>query len=199
MEKETIKYSNVDLEEFKAVIDKRLARSEKQIRQLEEQLSDLYENASNGYDPDDNSSLDQEKDMLQTMLSRQQKHANDLRNALIRIHNKSYGICKLTGTLIDKRRLLAVPTTTKSLAAKEQLQGSTEQKSRQRPVPRKPRLNKAAIEAVTKRQKAPTVSEDQFEDLNYKEEGMDTDFDDDSPGMNFVELQEEETVDPDTE
>ena len=199
MEKETIKYSNADLEEFKAVIDKRLARSEKQIRQLEEQLSDLYENASNGYDPDDNSSLDQEKDMLQTMLSRQRKHANDLRNALIRIHNKSYGICELTGTLIDKRRLLAVPTTTKSLAAKEQLQGSTEQKSRQRPVPRKPRLNKAAIEAVTKRQKAPTVSEDQFEDLNYKEEGMDTDFDDDSPGMNFVELQEEETVDPDTE
>lgn len=199
MEKETIKYSNADLEEFKAVIDKRLARSEKQIRQLEEQLSDLYENASNGYDPDDNSSLDQEKDMLQTMLSRQQKHANDLRNALIRIHNKSYGICELTGTLIDKRRLLAVPTTTKSLAAKEQLQGSTEQKSRQRPVPRKPRLNKAAIEAVTKKQKAPAVSEDQFEDLNYKEEGMDTDFDDDSPGMNFVELQEEETVDPDTE
>lgn len=154
MEKETIKYSNADLEEFQAVIDKRLARSEKQIRQLEEQLSDLYENASNGYDPDDNSSLDQEKDMLQTMLSRQQKHANDLRNALIRIHNKSYGICELTGTLIDKRRLMAVPTTTKSLAAKEQLQGSTEQKSRQRPLPRKPRLNKAAIEAVTKKQKA---------------------------------------------
>lgn len=199
MEKETIKYSNADLEEFKAVIDQRLARSEKQIHQLEEQLSDLFENASNGYDPDDNSSLDQEKDMLQTMLSRQQKHANDLRNALIRIHNKSYGICELTGTLIDKRRLLAVPTTTKSLAAKEQLQGSTEKKGRERPEPRKPRINKAAIEAVTKKQKGPSVSEDKFEDLDYKEEGMDADFDDDSPTMNFVELEEEEVVDPDTE
>ena len=42
----------------------------------------------------------------------------DLQNALQRVYNKSYGICVISGELIDKRRLLAVPTTTKSLAAK---------------------------------------------------------------------------------
>ena len=52
------------------------------------------------------------------MANRLRKYVVDLKNALLRIHNKSYGICSLTGQLIDKKRLLAVPTTTKGVVAK---------------------------------------------------------------------------------
>lgn len=197
MGNEIIRYSNADLEEFKGIIETRLERVKKQITQLEDQLSDLFENSNNGYDPDDNSSLDQEKDMLQTMLGRQQKHGNDLENALIRIRNQSYGICEVTGKLIDKRRLLAVPTTTKSLEGKQQLQGSTDAPERPRPAVKKHRINRAAIEAVTKKQAAKSVPEDQFDDLNYKEEGVDDDFDDDSPTVNFDDLGDDTAADPD--
>jgi len=56
--------------------------------------------------------------LLDTMAHRLRKHIVDLKNALLRIHSKSYGICSLTGQLIDKKRLMAVPTTTKGVAAK---------------------------------------------------------------------------------
>lgn len=197
MENETVRYSNADLEEFKALIESRLARVASQISQLQEQLEDLYENNANGYDMDDNSSLDQEKDILQTMLTRQQKHGNDLENALIRIRNKSYGICEITRKLIDKRRLLAVPTTTKSLAAKQQLQGSSDPSGRQRPTPKKPRINKAVIEAVNNKEKKSTQSSisDDFDDLDFKEDGVDGDFDDQDPALDFDDMTNHEIAD----
>jgi RNA polymerase-binding transcription factor DksA len=198
MGNEIVRYSNADLEEFKVLIEKRLERANRQISQLQEQLQDLFENNENGYDLDDNSSLDQEKDILQTMLQRQQKHGNDLENALIRIRNKTYGICEVSGKLIDKRRLLAVPTTTKSLEAKQQLAKTEDPRGRRQQAPKKHRINRAALEAVTKKQAERLVKEDEFEDLNYKEEGIDNDFDDDSPTGKFVDLQEDEPVDPDT-
>ena len=58
--------------------------------------------------------------MLNNMANHQRKYIQDLENALIRINNKSYGICVTTGELIDKKRLMAVPTTTKSVTAKTQ-------------------------------------------------------------------------------
>lgn len=108
------RYGELDLVEFKAAIDKDLAKSERQLAALEAQLEDANES-----NDDQDGSLNQSNmGMLQTMANRQQKHILDLRNALQRIHNKSYGICIVTGELIDKRRLLAVPTTFRSLAAK---------------------------------------------------------------------------------
>ena len=66
----------------------------------------------------DDSSTASELDMLYNMANRQRKYIQDLDSALIRIKNKTYGICTVTGELIDKKRLLAVPTTTKSMNAK---------------------------------------------------------------------------------
>lgn len=112
------RYSDADLLEFTAAINKDLAKSEKQLANLEEQLADAVEANDDQGDYVDSAANQSELDMIQTMINRQRKHILDLQNALQRIHNKSYGICIVTGELIDKRRLLVVPTTARNLAAK---------------------------------------------------------------------------------
>lgn len=171
MQSGTVRYSDSVLQEFKHLIETKLAKSQKEVNQLRDQLADIFENNNEGYDPDDNSSLDQEKDMLQTMIHRQEKHIRDLDNALIRIRNKAYGICQVTGQLIDKRRLLAVPTTTKSLEGKKQEVADSQSKPERGLKDKKPRLNKPIIKTVVKTKPAPTTAGkvDMHEDLNYKE------------------------------
>lgn len=112
------RYSDADLLEFTAAINKDLAKSKKQLANLEEQLADAVEANDDQGDYVDSSANQSDLDLIQTMANRQRKHILDLQNALQRVHNKSYGICIVTGELIDKRRLLAVPTTARSLAAK---------------------------------------------------------------------------------
>jgi len=112
------RYSEVDLNEFKAHIDKKIEKTERQLNSLEERLTHAAESKDNEGDWMDDSSNSSDIEMLEVMANRQRKHLMDLQNALQRVYNKSYGICVITGELIDKRRLLAVPTTTKSLVAK---------------------------------------------------------------------------------
>lgn len=112
------RYSETDLAEFKVQIDKHIAKAESRLSSLEEQLADATESKDNEGDWMDGSSNSNDIEMLEMMAARQKKHLYDLQNALQRIYNKSYGICVVTGELIDKRRLMAVLTTTKSLAAK---------------------------------------------------------------------------------
>ena len=118
MTKTTIRYSDPALAEFRAVLENKLAKSTAQLLSLREQMEDVNENSDYGYDPDDNSSSFVDLEFLQEMIYRQEKHIHDLENALVRIKNKTFGVCQVTGELIDKKRLMAVPTTTKSLAAK---------------------------------------------------------------------------------
>ena len=112
------RYSEADLNEFKAHIEKKKEKTERQLASLEEQLADTAESKDSEGDWMDDSSNNADIEMLEVMANRQRKHLMDLQNALQRIYNKSYGICVISGELIDKRRLMAVPTTTKSLAAK---------------------------------------------------------------------------------
>ena len=112
------RYSETDSAEFKAHIDKKIEKTTRQLTSLEEQLAYAAESKDNEGDWMDDSSNNMDIEMLEVMANRQRKHLMDLQNALQRVYNKSYGICVLTRELIDKRRLLAVPTTTKSLAAK---------------------------------------------------------------------------------
>ena len=118
MAKEISKYSDQELEEFKALIENKVAKSAVQLLNLQDQLENVNENGDGGYDPVDNSSSFVDREFLQEMVHRQRKHIQDLQNALLRIKNKTFGVCIITGELIDKKRLMAVPTTTKSLAAK---------------------------------------------------------------------------------
>jgi RNA polymerase-binding transcription factor DksA len=116
----TSRYSDEDLKEFKDLIDSKLEKAHHQYNSLKEQLKDVTENNNDDYAKDitDFSSIQTEVEMLNNMANHQRKYIQDLENALIRINNKSYGICVVTGELIDKKRLLAVPNTTKSVTAK---------------------------------------------------------------------------------
>lgn len=114
------RYPDAVLEEFKLIIDEKLEKAKIQYENQIEQIKEITENSSGDFTKDlsDFSSSQTEVEMLNNMATRQRSYIQDLQNAQIRIRNKSYGICVVTGQLIDKVRLLAVPTTTKSVLAK---------------------------------------------------------------------------------
>ena len=115
-----VRYSEEDLVEFKELVDKKLLQAKEELATTERQISDLNENGFNqqGGDWYDDSTAHTDLEMLQRMMTRQQRYVQDLSNALLRIHNKTYGICTITGQLIDKKRLLLVPHATKSIDGK---------------------------------------------------------------------------------
>jgi len=126
MERESKKtftrYSDRDLEEFKSLI---LAKIEVAKQELEALSSSLGKTNPNGTDDTgsahrqlDDGSATLEKESLHQLAGRQKKFIEQLETALIRIANKTYGICRETGQLIPKERLKAVPHTTLSMEAK---------------------------------------------------------------------------------
>ena len=126
METNAIKerYSDAELEEFKALILDKIAKAE---RDLEIIRGTYLNNAGNGtedtsptFKPFEEGSETMSKEANAQLAARQEKFIRDLRNALVRIENKTYGICRVTGKLISRERLLAVPHATLSIEAKKQ-------------------------------------------------------------------------------
>lgn len=117
---EHIRYSDADLQEFKKNIEKKIANVREDLEYLNSNITDLNESSLDSRRADwvDDSSLNADKDRLSNMFSRQQQFLENLEAALLRIQNKTYGICTVTGKLIDKRRLKVVPHATKSVEAK---------------------------------------------------------------------------------
>ncbi len=115
-----VRYSDEDLQEFKTIVDGRLIQAQEELSTTEKQIADLNENGFNqqGGDWYDDSTAHTDLEMLQRMLQRQQRFVQDLKNAQLRIHNKTYGICIVTGELISKERLRLVPHATKSMDGK---------------------------------------------------------------------------------
>jgi DnaK suppressor protein len=118
MERPLNYFNDEELKEFEALL---LQKREKVIAQILEFDNQLRELTENGKDENslDNTSYESQMDYLISYRERNEKHLSDIDKALIRIQNKTYGICVISGTLIDKNRLLAVPTTTKSIEAKK--------------------------------------------------------------------------------
>jgi RNA polymerase-binding transcription factor DksA len=114
------KYSEAELLEFQALVEGKLAKARQHYEQLQRQIQETNEDSDDDFGTDwiDDSNIHNQMEMLGEMAVRQRKYIHSLENALIRIRNKTYGICEVTGEKIDKRRLIAVPTTTKSLQAK---------------------------------------------------------------------------------
>ena len=115
-------YSDADLTEFKAII---LEKIEKAQAQLEVYQSAYTNDSNNGTDDTsptfkafDEGSETMSKEANSQLAIRQEKFIRDLKNALIRIENKTYGICRVTGKLIKKERLRLVPHATLSIEAK---------------------------------------------------------------------------------
>ncbi len=114
------RYSDEDLLEFKNLIEDRITKAQQELDFTEQQIAELNENGFNqqGGDWNDDATIHSDLEFLQRMATRQQRLLQDLRNALLRIQNKTYGICTVTGQLIDKSRLRLVPHATKSIDGK---------------------------------------------------------------------------------
>jgi len=119
---EQVRYSDEELQEFKELIEDKIEKAQKQLA--------LYENAyKNGSSNDtedtaptfksfDDGSNTLSKEANSQLAIRQEKFIRDLKNAQVRIENKTYGICRVTGKLINKERLKLVPHATLSIEAK---------------------------------------------------------------------------------
>lgn len=108
-------YSDADLAEFKTLLEKELAKAEKEFTYLETQLQESLESKDDQGEFMDESSDSNDVEMARAMVDRKEEAIIELKNALQRIEKKTYGVCIVSGQLIDKRRLLAIPTTVKAL------------------------------------------------------------------------------------
>lgn len=116
------KYSDVELEEFREIILYKLEEARRDLKLLTEAYTNTNENGTNDTSPTfkvlEEGYLVLSKEENSQLAARQQKFIQSLENALIRIQNKSYGVCRETGKLISKERLRSVPHATLSIEAK---------------------------------------------------------------------------------
>jgi len=117
---ENLRYGDKDLAEFKAIIMQKLNSAIEEFNKLQKQLQNPNENDSSqqNYVTMDDGALTFEKENMNQLAGRLRKFINNLEAALMRIENKTYGVCRVTGKLISKERLKAVPHTTMSIDAK---------------------------------------------------------------------------------
>ena len=118
----TMRYSDAELMEFRELINKKLETAKKELAYLQglitrrDDSGDLDEGR---YMTMEDGSMSMEREQLSQMASRQIQFIDHLEKALMRIENKTYGVCRVTGKLIDKARLRAVPHATLSIEAKQ--------------------------------------------------------------------------------
>jgi RNA polymerase-binding transcription factor DksA len=118
----TQRYSDPELNEFKELIQRKLETAKKELGYLQGLITRKDEmggdETDNRYMTMEDGSLSMEREQLSQMASRQITFIDHLEKAMMRIENKTYGICRVTGKLIDKARLRAVPHATLSIEAK---------------------------------------------------------------------------------
>ncbi len=120
--REKTRYSDEELQEFKEIINKKLEEARDGLKLLTEAYTTQNANDTTDTSPSfkilEEGSQVLSKEENSQLAARQQKFIRDLENALIRIENGSYGICRVTGKLISKDRLRSVPHATLSIEAK---------------------------------------------------------------------------------
>jgi len=119
---ETTRYTDSELEEFRVLIEQKLAEAHEHLGLLKASLSHTDDHGTNDTGRtfnmmEDGSDTLSREEMAQ-LAGRQEKFIQNLQSALIRIENKTYGICRVTGKKIQKERLLLVPHATLSIEAK---------------------------------------------------------------------------------
>ena len=122
------RFTEEELEEFRQIIINKLDKARSDLKLLTEALSNEDENGTNDTSPTfkvlEEGYQVLSKEENGRLAARQQKFINNLENALIRIENKTYGICRASGKLIAKERLRIVPHATLSIEAKLQQGGN---------------------------------------------------------------------------
>ena len=116
------RYSDTELEKFRKLIDEKIDKAKADLDLLK---SSYMNNGNNGTDDTsptfkafEEGSETMSKEANTQLAIRQEKFIRDLKNALVRIENKTYGVCRITGKLIKKKRLFLVPHATLSIEAK---------------------------------------------------------------------------------
>ncbi len=122
---EKVRYSDEELQEFKELILQKLAKAKEDYDMLKSSLTHSGSNDTEDTSPSfkvlEEGSFTQSKEEISQLAARQYKFIQNLEAALIRIENKTYGICRETGKLIPKERLKLVPHATLSVEAKNKL------------------------------------------------------------------------------
>lgn len=113
------RYNDEELEEFRMLIEEKLRTAQGQLDFYMQQISEMADNPDAKVKGLDDGVGSSEGELLYSNAARQRKLIQHLENALIRIQNKVYGICRESGKLIAKDRLRAVPHATLSIAAKK--------------------------------------------------------------------------------
>jgi RNA polymerase-binding transcription factor DksA len=117
-----MRYSDAELQEFRELINKKLDSAKKELAYLQGLITRRDEmggdETDNRYMTMEDGGMSMEREQLSQMASRQITFIDHLEKAIMRIENKTYGICRVTGKLIDKARLRAVPHATLSMEAK---------------------------------------------------------------------------------
>ena len=124
MSENKIRYSDQDLAEFKSIIEEKIKQAKEDLSLIESTFKNDSNNGTDDTSPTfkafEEGSETMSKEANVQLAIRQEKFIRDLKNALLRIENKSYGICRVTGKLIQKERLKLVPHATLSIEAKNQ-------------------------------------------------------------------------------
>lgn len=119
---EKTRYSDEELNEFKDLITKKVKSATEELEYLQDQIKKSSQEVADGkfVGMDDGGAGTSEVEQLNKLAGRQAQYIQYLENALVRIENKTYGLCRVTGKLIKKERLMAVPHATLSIEAKLQ-------------------------------------------------------------------------------
>jgi RNA polymerase-binding transcription factor DksA len=113
------RFSDAELNEFRTIINRKLAEAREELNFYQDQMKESEMNDDDiKFSGMEDGGHTNDKEHLSAMANRQVKFIQNLEGALIRIENKTYGICRMTGNLIDKKRLAAVPHATLSIEAK---------------------------------------------------------------------------------
>ena len=116
------RYSDKDLEEFKVLIEEKIEKAKQDLELLKSSYMNNGNNGTEDTSPTfkafEEGSETMSKEANTQLALRQEKFIRDLKNALMRIENKTYGVCRVTGKLIQKERLILVPHATLSIEAK---------------------------------------------------------------------------------
>ena len=121
-----VRYSDAELAEFKEIIEEKLAKAKSEYNTLRQVVmhngtNDIEDTTPSFRTVEDDGAFQLSKEEASQMAQRQYKFIQNLEAALIRIENKSYGVCRVTGQLIPKERLRLVPHATLTVEAKEML------------------------------------------------------------------------------
>lgn len=118
----TIRFSDKQLAEFKAIILEKIKSAQHDLELIKSAYLNDHNNGTEDTSPQfkafDEGSAVNSKESNSALAIRQEKFIRDLKNALIRVENKSYGVCRVTGKLINPKRLELVPHATLSIEAK---------------------------------------------------------------------------------